>query len=101
MTFANKKVELRTLVCFFNFVDDKDMIKSGDKLKCTCGNDFFVEGSVYTVGNIISDKFFQINVGANDEHWYATKDSEGIYVRFDAEDHLVNDAFFALLKRQC
>ena len=74
------------------------MIRSGDKLKCTCGNDFFVEGSVYTVGNIISNKFFQINIGANDEYWYATKDSEGIYVRFNEENHLVNDAFFALEK---
>ena len=76
------------------------MIRSGDKLKCTCGNDFFVEGSVYTVGNIISNKFFQINIGANDEYWYATKDSEGIYVRFNEENHLVNDAFFALEKCQ-
>ncbi len=74
------------------------MIRSGDKLKCICGNDFFVEGSIYTVGNIINNKFFQINNGANEEYWYATKDSEGIYVRFNEEDHLVNDASFALEK---
>ncbi len=74
------------------------MIRSGDKLKCICGNDFFVEGSVYTVGNIISNKFFQITISANDDYWYATKDSEGIYVRFNEEDHLVSDAFFALEK---
>lgn len=72
------------------------MIKSGDQLKCTSGNDFS-EGSIYTVGNIINEKFFQINIGLGDEHWYATKDSEGIYVRFDLENHLVNDAWFALL----
>ncbi|MDN3446694.1 hypothetical protein QL886_03475 [Psychrobacter sp. APC 3281] len=74
------------------------MIRSGDKLKCICGNDFFVEGSIYIVGNIINNKFFQINIGANEEYWYATKDSEGIYVRFNEEDHLVKDAFFALEK---
>ncbi|MGP5209412.1 hypothetical protein [Psychrobacter alimentarius] len=73
------------------------MIKSGDQLKCTSGNDFFSEGSIYTVGNIINEKFFQINIGLGDEHWYATKDSEGIYVRFDLDSHLVNDAWFALL----
>ena len=73
------------------------MIKSGDRLKCTSGNDFFSEGTIYTVGSIINEKFFRIDIGANDEHWYATKDSEGIYVRFDLENHLVNDAWFSLL----
>lgn len=76
------------------------MIKSGDKLKCTCGNDFFLEGVIYTVGSIINEKFFQIDVGQNDECWYATKDSEGIYVRFNAENHLVNDAWFSLIQHQ-
>lgn len=73
------------------------MIKSGDRLKCTCGNDFFIEGLVYTVGGIVSDKMFQINMSDNDEHWYGIIDSEGIYVRFDETKDLISDAFFDLL----
>ena len=75
------------------------MINTGDKLICTTGNPLFVEGQVYTVGSIINQKFFEIEV-ENGDHWYATKDSEGIYVRFNSLECEMSDAWFNKLKLQ-
>ena len=75
------------------------MINTGDKLICTNGNSLFVEGKVYTVGSIVSKKFFEIEV-ENGDHWYATKDSEGIYVRFNSLECEMSDAWFNKLKLQ-
>ena len=77
----------------------RDMINTGDKLICTNGNPFFVEGQVYTVGSIINQKFFEIEVEDGD-HWYATKDSEGIYVRFNSLKGNMSDAWFTKVKLQ-
>jgi len=60
------------------------MISTDDKLICTQGNDFYLEGEVYTVGRIVNNKYFQLLTGSNDDHWYATLDKEGIYVSFDS-----------------
>lgn len=73
------------------------MINTGDKLICTNGNIFFVEEEIYTVGNIVNEKFFEIDTG-NGEHWYATKDSEGIYVRFNSLKAKISDAWFNKLE---
>ena len=75
------------------------MINPGDKLICTNGNPLFVEGQVYTVGSIVSEKFFEIEV-ENGEHWYAAKDSEGIYVRFNSPECKMSDAWFTKVKLQ-
>ena len=74
------------------------MINTGDKLLCTDGNAFFVKGQVYTVGSIINEQFFEIKTGCDDEHWYATKDSEGIYIRFNSAKGKVSDAWFSKVK---
>lgn len=74
------------------------MVRSGDKLVCTNGNPFFKAGSTYTVGNIVTSKLFEVKVGANDEFWYATADSEGIYVRFNSKETAIHDAWFSLAK---
>ena len=76
------------------------MINYGDKLICTDGNTFFVEGQVYTVGTIINERFFEISTGSDNEHWYATKDIEGIYVRFNSLNGKMSNAWFAEVKRQ-
>ncbi|MBF4488624.1 hypothetical protein IOD06_01795 [Psychrobacter sp. N25K4-3-2] len=60
------------------------MISTDDKLLCTQGNDFYLEGEVYTVGRIVNNKYFQLLTGSNDDHWYATLDKEGICVSFDS-----------------
>lgn len=69
------------------------MINTGDSLMCTSGNLFFVEGEIYTVGNIVNKKFFEIETKDGD-HWYATKDSNGIYVRFNSMKGKISDAWF-------
>lgn len=74
------------------------MVFTGDELICTEVNDCFVEGQVYTVGNVINDKYFEINVGTDGEHWYATEDHDGIYVRFNVMKNKVYDARFAKMK---
>lgn len=76
------------------------MVCTGDKLICTDGNTCFVEGQVYTVGNIINNIFFEINIGSDGEHWYATEDNDGIYVRFNAMQNKVCDARFVKIERQ-
>lgn len=75
------------------------MINTGDQLMCTNGNLFFVEGQVYTVGNIVNQKFFEIEI-ADGEHWYATKDSNGIYVRFDSLKGEMSHAWFVKVELQ-
>lgn len=70
------------------------MINTGDKLICTKGNAFFVEGQFYTVGNIVNEKFFEIKI-SDDDYWYATNDSEGIYVRFNSLKGRMSHAWFA------
>ena len=54
---------------------------------------FFIEGQIYTVGNIVNKKFFEIETEDGD-HWYATKDSNGIYVRFNSIKGKMSDAWF-------
>lgn len=71
------------------------MINTGDELVCTDGNNCYVEGEVYTVGDFINERFFEIMTGNNNERWYATKDSKGIYIPFDANKKI---AWFDELK---
>lgn len=75
------------------------MIFSGEKLVCTSGNPFFKEGSIYTVGDIVTSELFQVQVGANDEYWYATKEREGICVRFDSKEYEISNAWFSRMKK--
>ena len=70
------------------------MINTGDRLKCIQGNDAYLEGQIYTVGRIVNNKYFQILTNNNDDHWYATLDSEGIYVSFDSMQAKDNKARF-------
>ncbi len=76
------------------------MIKTGDKLVCTSGNDFYSEGTVYTVGDFVNDKFFEIKTGCNDDHWYATRDSSGIYIHFETVATRIENAYFDKLNSQ-
>lgn len=76
------------------------MIKTGDKVVCISGNDFYAEGHVYTVGSFINDKFFEIPTGCNDEYWYATRDSSGISIHFDTMATKVSNAHFNKLNNQ-
>lgn len=75
------------------------MICAGEKLLCTHGNPFFKEGSTYTVGKIVNSKLFEVKVGSSDEYWYATKESEGICVRFDSKEYDVSNAWFRRVKK--
>lgn len=70
------------------------MINTGDKLLCTQGNDFYLEGKIYTVGRIVNNKYFQVSTGSNDDHWYATLDDNGIYVSFDSMTAKSSKAWF-------
>lgn len=70
------------------------MIKTGDKLLCTGGNDCYVEGNTYTVGEFVNGKYFELMTGCNDEHWYATIDDEGIHVHFNSLKDDSSDAWF-------
>ncbi|MES1964956.1 hypothetical protein M0N77_06375 [Psychrobacter sp. AH5] len=76
------------------------MIQTGDKLVCTSGNAFYSVGKVYTVGEYVNDKFFEIPTGCNDEHWYATIDSSGIYIRFETMERKMANAYFDKLNNQ-
>ena len=75
-------------------------MKVGDKLICTDGNTCYVAGEVYTVGDFINDKYFKIRTGFDNGYWYATKDDEGIYVRFNSKEDQVSDAWFDELEHQ-
>lgn len=74
------------------------MIFSGEQLVCTSGNPFFKEGSIYTVGNIVTSELFEVQVGANDEYWYATKEGKGVCIRFDSTEYGISNAWFRRLK---
>lgn len=76
------------------------MIRTGDKLICTSGNDFYSAGNVYTVGNFVNDKFFEIPTGCNDECWYASRDSSGIYIHFETMQTKMKGAYFDKLNNQ-
>ena len=69
-------------------------INTDDKLICIQGNDFYSKGQIYTVGRIVSDKYFQLLTNGNDDHWYATLDDEGIYVSFDSLTTAGDKAWF-------
>ncbi|WP_040642605.1 hypothetical protein [Psychrobacter aquaticus] len=69
-------------------------IKTNDKLLCIRGNDFYLEGEIYTVGRIVNNRYFQLLTGNNDDHWYATLDDEGIYVSFDSTTAKNSKAWF-------
>lgn len=73
---------------------EEDMINTGDKLVCTQGNDFYLEGETYTVGRIVNNKYFQVLTDNNDDHWYATLDNDGIYVSFDSMTAKSSKAWF-------
>lgn len=75
------------------------MIFSGEQLVCINGNPFFKEGSIYTVGNIVTSELFEVQVGANDEYWYATKEDKGICVRFDSKEYDISNAWFSRIKK--
>lgn len=76
------------------------MIKSGDKLLCTGGNVCYAKGEIYTVGEFVNGKYFELMTGCNDEHWYATIDDQGIRVHFDSIDDTHSDAWFSKLAKQ-
>lgn len=75
------------------------MINSGDKLMCTSGNHWYTEGEIYTVGYFLNDKFFAVMSCDSDEYWYASKDSNGICVHFNALHGESNDAWFVELEQ--
>ena len=70
------------------------MINTDDKLRCTQGNHFYSEGTIYTVGRIVNNKYFQILTDNNADHWYATLDDKGIYVSFDSAVAEPSRAYF-------
>lgn len=70
------------------------MINTDDELLCTKGNGLYVEGEIYTVGRIVSSKYFQVLTGNHDDHWYATLDDDGIYVSFDSMTGNSSKAWF-------
>lgn len=74
------------------------MINTGDKLICTGGNTCYEEGEIYTVGEFVNERFFEIMTGSNDEYWYATSDGEGIYVRFNSMKDKLSDAWFNVIE---
>ena len=70
------------------------MIKTGNKLICTDGNEFYQKGELYTVGEFINDRYFELLLEGNNECWYGTVDDKGIYVHFaDAINHYSNAWF--------
>ena len=71
------------------------MIKSGDRLICTKGNDLYTEGRFYTVGEFVNDKYFQLLTGCNGELWYASINDKGICVPFNIMESGYGDAWFA------
>lgn len=78
------------------------MINTGDKLLCMVGNACYATGKTYTVGKFVNSKFFELMTGCNDEHWYATSNDEGIYVRFNSSEGEYTDAeFHKLENRNC
>jgi len=70
------------------------MIKTGDELLCTDGNDCYVAGRTYIVGKFVSGKYFELLTGCNDDRWYVTMDDEGIRVCFSAITNDYCDAWF-------
>ncbi|SNT70938.1 hypothetical protein [Psychrobacter sp. LV10R520-6] len=70
------------------------MMRTGDKLICTGGNVCYIQGETYTVGKLVNEKYFELMTGSTDEHWYVTKDDEGIYVRFSSMKDEYSDAWF-------
>ena len=71
-----------------------NMLRTGDKLMCTAGNVFYIEGKGYTVGDFVNEKYFVLKTGSSDEYWYATIDDEGIHVRFNSMNREYSDACF-------
>ncbi len=74
------------------------MIHTGDKLICTSGNEFYEEGELYTVGEFVNDKYFELSTGCENEHWYASIDDSGIYVSFDSMTNRYRNARFNTVK---
>lgn len=72
-------------------------MRSGDKLICTRGNILYKEGEIYTVGDFINDRYFQLLVDDHHEYWYATMDDKGIHVSFSTIDASYHDAYFIKL----
>ena len=81
----------------FWFWGDTLVIVSGDKLICIIGNPFFEEGSIYTVGDVVTKDLFEIKIGL-DEYWYAKKCNERICVHFNSNETAINDAWFQQVK---
>ena len=70
------------------------MINTGDKLICTKGNHFYVEGDTYTVGRFVNDKYFEVMPGKNEERWYASITENGVYVSFEDIPFDYSNAWF-------
>ena len=70
------------------------MINTGDKLICTKGNHFYVEGDTYTVGRFVNDKYFEVMTGKNEERWYASITENGVYVSFEDMPFDYSNAWF-------
>lgn len=81
MKISNDEIELSRYL-FTEQMREENMINTGDKLICTSGNDCYVQGEIYTVGEFMNDKCFKLMTGSNDEYWYASIDKEGVHVRF-------------------
>lgn len=73
------------------------MMKSGDRIICTQGNELYLEGEFYTVGEFINERYFQLLTGYNGELWYAAINDVGICVPFNAMESGYSDAWFTEL----
>ncbi|WP_327193284.1 hypothetical protein [Psychrobacter sp. PL15] len=81
-------------------IEDKNMINTGDKLLCRIGNNCYLEGETYIVGKFVNGRYFELMTGSNNDHWYATMNNEGIYVRFNAMRDEFSDAWFDKINNQ-
>ncbi|WP_413520736.1 hypothetical protein [Psychrobacter glacincola] len=65
------------------------------------GNAFYTAGHIYTVGNFINERYFELMTGINDECWYSEVDEEGIHVSFkDIADEYQNAWFDKIEKKK-
>ena len=75
-----------------------NMINTGDKLLCTAGNEFYEAGKLYTIGEFINDKYFELPV--DEGCWYGTIDDRGIYVQFNCTVSGYGNAWFEIIENK-
>lgn len=76
------------------------MIKTGDRLVCISGNEFYSKGQSYAVGEFINCKYFELYTDNDSECWYATIDDTGISVGFDSIDKDYSTALFSVMNHE-